>query len=279
MDANQRLWIVKWADEIHGETFAARLAAAVGYFVRTTFYRPQGIIEGVFKLGRARPYVDNEGGFRDAVFKLISEDMPYLAGENWAWIDNPFLKTEEGRRQLNGLKILMMLTSNWDTKDTRDAGWGVNTAIYRTTGQGRMVQFLYAMDDWGASMGRWGNFFTRDKWDCEGYAVQTPHFVKGVKNGFLVWGYKGKNTKEITQGIPVEDVRWLLQYLNRIEDRHIQAALESSGADRHEVACFGRAIRTRINQLERVTISNRSGSSSRSSTPARVSYTTKGDTR
>jgi hypothetical protein len=224
----------------------------MGYFVRPTFYYSQGAIQGVKHLRRAKPYVKADGSFRGAAFKLISDGMPYLANENWAWIDNPFLKTAAGRQQLNGLKILIMLTSNWDTKDTRDMDWGVNTAIYRTAGHGRVLEFLYAVDDWGASMGRWGNAFKREKWDCEGYAAQTPDFVKGVKDGFVVWGYTGKNTNDITKGIPVSDVGWILQYLARIGDRDLETVLENSGAEEEEVPCFRQAIRERIRQLQRV---------------------------
>ncbi len=251
-DAQQRLWIVKWAEEINSETFASRLAAALGFFARPTFFLKEGRIEGVRGLRRAGPHVEDDGTFRSAAFKMISDDMPYLAGANWAWTDNPFLETEQGRRHLNGLKIVVMLTSNWDAKDARDVRQGVNTAIYRATGGDRTVRLLYAMDDWGASMGRWGNAFTREKWDCPGYEDQTPDFVKGVDDGLVQWGFTGKNAKDVTEGVTVEDVRWLLQYLSGIKDQQIEAALKSSGADAEEVTCFSRAIRERIRQLQEV---------------------------
>lgn len=256
-DAKDRLWIVKWSEEIHAETFASRLVVALGYFARPTFFLLHGKIEGVEDLGRAESHVEEEdGSFRNACFKLISEE-PYMAGVNWAWINNPFLETQPGRQQLNGLKILMMLTSNWDAKDARDVARGSNTAIYRTTGKGQMVRFLYAMDDWGASMGRWGNAFTREKWDCEAYSKQTPNFVKGVEDGFVKWGYTGTNAKDVTDGISVDDVRWLLKYLGKITDRQFEAALRSSGAEEDEVSCFGRAIRERIRQLQSLSASQR----------------------
>jgi hypothetical protein len=244
---------VKWSEEIHAETFASRLVGALGYFVRPTFFLHQGKIEGVEDLGRAESHVEEEdGSFRNAAFKLIPEETPYMAGNNWAWIDNPFLERLEGREQLNGLKILLMLTSNWDGKDTRDVSEGPNTAIYRSIRKGRTVRFLYALDDWGASMGRWGNPITREKWNCEGYAAQTPDFVKGVEDGFVKWGYAGKHDSDITEGIVVDDVRWLLKHLGKITDRQLQAALLSSGADDGEVSCFGQAIRNRVRQLQQV---------------------------
>ena len=45
---------------------------------------------------------------------------------SWAWNENPFVESHE----LNGLKILLMLLSNWDNKDVRDIARGSNTAIF-----------------------------------------------------------------------------------------------------------------------------------------------------
>ena len=73
---------MKWSEEIHAETFAGRLVGALGYFVRPTFFLPQGKIEDIEDLGRAKSHVEEDGSFRNACFKLIS-DEPYLAGHNW----------------------------------------------------------------------------------------------------------------------------------------------------------------------------------------------------
>ena len=52
--------------------------------------------------------------------------VKHFDAHGWAWHDNPFVGTHE----LNGLKILMMLVSNWDNKDVRDVARGSNTAIF-----------------------------------------------------------------------------------------------------------------------------------------------------
>ncbi len=251
-DARGRLWIVKWTAEIKSEPFATKLVTALGYFARPAYYVREGQIFGITKLRRARHYVHSDGYFNEAAFKLISADLPYLKGYSWAWIDNPFLETRRGARQLNGLKILMMLTSNWDAKDARDTGHGPNTAIYRVTGRGHVAQLLFAFDDWGATLGKWGNYCVREKWDCDGYVKQTPHFVRGVRNGYVQWGFSGKHGRDLTEGISVEDVRWLLQYLGQLTDVQIQEGLRASGADPGEARRFGLAIRQRIRQLEQV---------------------------
>jgi len=54
---------------------------------------------------------------------------------------------------------------------------------------------------WGASLGKWDNTFTWKKWDCDGFAEQTAHFVKRGANGSLQWGFEGKNQKAMTSDI------------------------------------------------------------------------------
>jgi hypothetical protein len=116
-----------------------------------------------------------------------------------------------GTREFNGLKIIMMLTSNWDNKDARDAGRGSNTAIFQYP-VGDAVELRYVITDWGGSMGKWGCFLSREKWDYKGYAQQTPEFTKGVVGGFVVWGFSGQHTNDLTEKISGFDVKWLLQY-------------------------------------------------------------------
>ena len=158
---------------------------------------------------------------------------------------NPFA----GTRELNGLKTVIMLTSNWDNKDARDAG--SNTGILQR-GSGRDRQWIFLITDWGASIGKWGNFFTREKWDCDGFADQTDDFVDEIKDGTVRFGFRGKHDNDFNDGIRPNDIRWLMQYLGRVTDAQIRAGLRASGASSHEVTCFTRALRSRINQLKRI---------------------------
>jgi len=50
-------------------------------------------------------------------------------------------------------------------------------------------------------------------------------------------------------------VKWLLQYVGRITDDQIRTGLKASGATPDEVECFTKAIRDRINQLNRLSAS------------------------
>ena len=136
----------------------------------------------------------------------------------------------------------MLLVSNWDTKKS-------NLAIFED-GSADEPRYLYADVDWGASLGAWGNLFSWSKWDCKGFEKQSPKFVKGVENGELSWGFKGKNRKDMTTNISQHDVRWILQYLGRITDEQIRTGLAASGASPQQTECYTRALRQRIGQLQ-----------------------------
>jgi hypothetical protein len=244
-DASRRVWIVKFGPEVHSDTFVTRLAWALGYYASPAHFVPRGKIRGAHELFRTRRYIDRDGDFRDARFKLITTGLTYLPESAWRWDQGPFA----GSRELSGLKILTVLTSNWDAKDSRDRG--PNTAMYRR-GRGRSAEYIYALDDWGAAMGRWGNLFTREKWDCEGFRDQTRDFVEGVKYRKVGWGFDGTHEDDIADGVPVSHVRWFMQYLGSVSDAQIRAGLRASGADRHEVECFTGALRARIRQMQRI---------------------------
>src|SRR3954470_5465763 len=53
-DARNRLWRVKWGYEARPESFAVRLAWALGYFAEVTHFVPEGIVEDASELSRAR---------------------------------------------------------------------------------------------------------------------------------------------------------------------------------------------------------------------------------
>src|SRR5262249_7712629 len=249
-DANGNRWTVKFGSEVNSETFATRMAWAAGYFVEPAYFVPSGKIQNVGKLERAKNSVKSDGSFTDARFELRREKgVKKLDDEqSWSWIQNPFLGTKE----LNGLKVIMMLTSNWDNKDVRDIKRGSNTAIY-VTPTGTAVEERYLITDWGGSMGKWGGLISREKWDCKGYHSQTKDFVKGVKDNKVEFGYSGQHSSDFKSDISVNDVRWLMGYVGRITDNQLRAGLQASGATSEEVACFTQSIRDRINQLKNVT--------------------------
>jgi hypothetical protein len=248
-DAQGTTWHVKWGSEVNAEVFATRIAWAAGYFVDPAYFIPTGKIIAARGLKRAKKYVKSDGSFTDARFERHkNKDATVLEGEEgWLWEENPLV----GTRELNGLKIIVMLTSNWDNKDRRDVGRGSNTAILEYRKRNR-IERRYMITDWGASMGKWGGVLGREKWDPKGYEKQTEDFIKGVEHGTVEFGYSGQHSSDFKKGIRVSDVKWLLTYVGRITDGQLRNGLRASGATPEEVEIFTRSIRNRINQMRRL---------------------------
>jgi hypothetical protein len=97
-------------------------------------------------------------------------------------------------------------------------------------------------------MGGWGGFLTRDKWDCDEFAEQNKEFVRGAEDGYVEFGFSGQHT-DMRDRIRVSDVRWLLRTLGRVSDAQLRAGLAAAGASPHEVSCFARSLRVRIQAL------------------------------
>ena len=246
-DGANRLWRVKWGDEAKPEAFAARFVWALGFFAEVTHYVAKGHIEGISSLTRARDYVTGDGTFANARFELEDGSVRMLFNEHsWSWDDNPFL----GTPQLNGLKVVNMLLSNWDTKDRRDVSRGSNTAIFEHRVSPWRFEARYLISDWGGAMGRWGaTVVSRGRWDIGGFEAQTPGFVTGLVDGFVGFAYQGQRTPEIARDITVDDAARFYGYAERLTERAMRDGLTASGATDDEAMRFARALRDRIQQI------------------------------
>jgi hypothetical protein len=257
-DVAGRTWVIKFGAEARPDVFSSRLAWAVGYYAEPNYYLEGETLLGAHDLDRADKYIDGNGRAKGGRFQLRTKDPEFMAGYSWGWDQNPF----SGTAQMNGLRLLMMLASNWDDKDIRDDKGGVtqpfrdvaqamrqgtNNAIMRDGGR-----YMFFIDDWGASMGRWGGFPARSKWDSDGFLEESGDFVRGVRDGQVEFGFKALHTKSLAAGIRVSDVSWLMQYLGRLTDGQLTAGLAASGATPEVASCYTKALRMRIRQLEQV---------------------------
>jgi hypothetical protein len=246
-DAREKLWRVKWGHEVRPELFAVRFAHACGYFAEVTHYFEDGAIEGASGLTRARACIGEDRRFREARFELEDRHVRMLFGEHsWSWDDNPFV----GTPQLSGLKMVNMILSNWDTKDRRDVARGSNTAIFehRVAPFGREARYL--ITDWGGAMGKWGaNVISRGRWDPDGFEAQTPHFVTGVNDGIVQFGYVGQRTADVAYNIPVDHAAWFYERAKPLTEPLLREGLLASGATEEEATRFARALVDRIRQL------------------------------
>jgi hypothetical protein len=245
-DAAGRTWNVKFGYEVKTESFCWRVVRACGNFVEPSFYVAEGRLEAFRGMRRAAPGLSPDGRFRSARFQLRDPNLRFLASRYWRWDRRPWAGTKE----LSGLKILIMLFSNWDNKDARAGKGGPNTGIFERRENGA-TEHLYAFTDWGSGLGRWGPASRRTNWKCEDYAAQTPAFVKRTGDG-VEFAWEGAINEGFRDGIPAEHVAWLLRYLGRVTDAQLRTGLKESGASDAEAECFANAIRARIEQLSAV---------------------------
>ena len=242
-DANGLMWDVKFGYEVKPESFCWRVVHACGYFAEPSFFVASGKFEGYKPIRRATASLKPDGSFIQGRFQYRDPELKFLQ-RNWRWDRPPFAGTKE----LSGLKILIMLFSNWDNKDGRVGGGGPNTAIFEDKGK-----LIYAFTDWGSGMGSWGSKPGSDtNWRCEDFAKQTPGFVQGVREGRVVFGWSGAINAGFKSAIPPAHVAWLMGYLGKISDEQLHAGLKASGAMDGEAECFAKALRGRIERLRRV---------------------------
>lgn len=236
-DSRGMKWMVKFGQEAKAEAFASRLAWAAGYPARASYYVESGQIAGIPDLKEAGQSVGSGGSFHNARFQAFDD-------EKFHEVKGGKLDLKDKRldkRELNGLKLAVLLLANWDVKPS-------NTAVFEIEGK------RYAtVSDWGASLGDPASQ-NRDvrKWDCKAYAAITPRLVEGVDNGYVQFNYDqyaGRHIDAVSTGIRLEDVRWFVDRLNKLSGEQLRAGLRASGASAEETDCFANAIRKRLDML------------------------------
>ncbi len=248
-DSHGRSFNLKFGGKVITEPFCSRFVSALGYVVEPSYFVGVGRLEGVTRLRRARLFVKPDGSFTRGRFQLRDDSvLKFVTGGAWSLAGNPFQRTPE----FAGLRVLMMLLSNWDAKDSRNGQEEANTGMFRGPGSRGRPELLYSFFDWGSTLGRWGGPMRRTRSDCSGYAADTPHFVKGVNGGVVAWGYSGKHQEDVKADITVDDLHWLAPYLQRITDAEIRTGLAASGASGRQTACWANALEQRISQLQTI---------------------------
>jgi hypothetical protein len=223
-DAKGREWVAKLGREAQSETAATRLIWAAGYMVETTYLVP-------------RVTIPTKGEHLNVRFELRPEGVERHG--LWSWAQNPFA----GKRELQGLKVLMVLLNNWDMKDE-------NNVILSTQGEGG-AELRYAVSDLGATLGKTGSgrlwTLKRSRSDPEGFA-EDKFIEKVTADGRVEFDFTGKNT-DLLEGIAVEDARWVGQLLERLSDQQLSDAFRAANYTPDEIRQLTTAVRGRINQL------------------------------
>ncbi len=224
-DAAGREWVAKVGKEAQSETAAVRLVWALGYETETNYLVPRLTIPG-------------KGTFQNVRLEARPDYEKRL--DEWQWKQNPFV----GRREFQALKVMMVLLSNWDIKDS-------NNQIISEQGTNKL---RYIISDLGATFGKTGNLpffwrFNRSRNKPKDY--QRAKFVEGVDDNFVDFKYGGRQ-REIFKNISVEDAKWLGSLLSRLSPGQIRDAFRAANYSAGDQETLTRAVLARIDQLNRL---------------------------
>ena len=227
-DGQGRVWVAKLGKEAQSETAAVRLVWATGYVTEINHLVPSLTIEG-------------KGTFENVRLEARPEEVERL--DEWVWTSNPFV----GKRELQGLKVLMALMENWDLKDENN-----KILVVRNNGRNELH---YIVSDLGTTFGKTGGqkspvAFVKSikgsRNEPEDFVKDS--FVKGVEGNKVRLDYDGKNG-EMMRDISVADARWIGGWLSRLSDSQIQDAFRAANYSAEEVRLLSNAVRKRINEL------------------------------
>jgi hypothetical protein len=227
-DARGRVWVAKIGKEAQSETAAVRLVWAVGYVSEINYLAP-------------RVTIDTKGSFENVRFEARPEDVDRL--DEWKWSANPF----SGKRELQGLKVLMALMENWDLKDAN------NRVLYVKRNGGNELRYI--VSDLGTTFGKTGGqsspmaFFRSIKGSRnEPDDYVSDAFLKPVEGNFVRLDYSGKNA-DMMRDITIADAKWIGGWLSRLSDRQLQDAFKAANYSDAQVRMLAGAVRKRINEL------------------------------
>lgn len=221
-DAQGRVWVAKMSKEAQPETAATRILWAIGYQTEITYLVPSVNIEG-------------KGTFENVKFEARPENIKRL--DLWKWDDNPFVGTKE----LQGLKVLMVLIENWDIKDDN------NKILLARNEQTRRNELLYIISDLGATFGKTGGVISRSRNEPEDYVK--AKFINEVKGNYVDFRFSGKR-QGLFDRITIAHARWTGSLLAQLTDQQIQDAFRAANYTPEQVRMLSDALKARITELE-----------------------------
>lgn len=253
-DGRGDTWVVKLGVEAQAETVATRIIWSVGYFADEAYYFDRAEIKNLPKLSRGQEFVEGKTVIRGARFEPKRKGVE--RGINWDWEENPFVRT----RELDGLKVLMVLLGNYDTRVA-------NNKILTANNAGT-VEARYVATDVGATLGKVGGLGgKRSKNSLEDF--QSSKFIMGVENGFVKFDYSTKpkgmgkfasffkpsyrssqaKKERAMKTVTVENARWMGSVLAQLSDEQLRDAFRAAGYDAATMEGFIKVIRARIAEL------------------------------
>jgi hypothetical protein len=254
-DADGKKWRVKTGEEARPEVVASRLLWAMGYYVNDDYVLPQATVAGIKNMSRG-PREVKEGNLSDARFERKPSGQNKIG--TWAWKTNPFY----GKREFNGLRVMMAVINNWDLKDE-------NNSVYTDKKTGEQI---FLVNDIGATFGSNGLEFSKSNakgnvhsYEQSGFVERltetevdfsTPKAPAGVlvaSFGFSAKSYASRKGLEwIGNNIPREDAKWMGSLLANLTHKQLQDAFRAGNFPSDEVDQYVQVIESRIAELKKL---------------------------
>ena len=255
-DARGVKWRVKLGPEAQAETVSSRLIWAVGYNAEEAYYFDRARIDGLTKLSRGQKYVEGDS-VRGARFEPRRKNIE--RGKQWDWSKNPFKDT----RELNGLKTMIVLLNDWDVLKQ-------NNKILHVKDPAGKVESRYTVTDLDTTLGAVGGF-GRHRSENNVRDFERRRLVSKVDKGQVKFNYdlkpkrfglislfyppyyfRQRKATNTMNKVPVEHAAWIGSQLAQLSDNQLRDSFRAAGYDRATTETYVRAMRGRINELNRL---------------------------
>jgi hypothetical protein len=230
-DASGRAWSVKLGIEAQSEVTTSRILWAMGFHQPPQYFVRQFTLTGT------------DAGVKQ-VARFRTDLEPWRPAGEWSWSENPFMNTREFR----GLIAAQLLLNNWDLKTN-------NNRIYETTDASQRPRRHFIVRDVGSSLGHSRQFWffatigTRGMQGSKNNVddFEAHGFITKVDGDDVDFDYRGLN-QALVDRVTAPDVIWACALLNRMPDRHWQAAFKAGGYPQDHADRYIRKIKEKIAQ-------------------------------
>jgi hypothetical protein len=251
-DANGTKWKVKLGIEAQPEVVASRLLWAIGYFANDNYFLRDIPVSGLPEhLNRGEGHIISPGRLDYA--RLQRRPPGDKKEANWDWRHNPFF----GTREFNGLRVMMVLLSNWDLKTE-------NNVIFRD----REGLEDYMVSDVGTAFGAAGQRYTEAATKNNLALYQRTRFISKVTRKYVEFNFPRHSPllhifslpsyirmwrlRWIGHHVPRADAKWLGSLLGQLSPQQIEDAFRAAGYSQEQIAGFSQALRARIAELNKL---------------------------
>ncbi|SEB44937.1 hypothetical protein [Terriglobus roseus] len=253
-DADDKKWRVKSGEEARPEIVASRLLWAMGYFVNDDYFVSTGTVGGMKAKRGSKEW--KAGQLEEVRFARKP------SGQNkvgiWEWKTNPFY----GKREFNGLRVMMAVMNNWDLKD-------VNNAVYTDK---KNNQQIFLVNDVGASFGSNGVGWTKSGSKGNVDSFKESKFVTRLTDSEVDFGTPRRPTGMliatagltaksfamradldwIGHNVPREDARWIGSMLAQLSHQQLTDAFRAGGFPADATQEYVRVVESRIAELKKL---------------------------